>query len=84
MDATDGAVAEHLSGLEIDNLTNRGRLQEGVQVEFSRGARDLLFPPSCSREARGRRSKKLKPLARSMENAIDSLRRMAAERLKLV
>ncbi|HEY1758262.1 MAG TPA: poly-gamma-glutamate hydrolase family protein [Bryobacteraceae bacterium] len=81
-DATETPAAEHLRGLERDNLTNRGRLQEGVQIEFSRGARDLLFPPSCSREARGRRSKKLRPLARSMEGAIDYLRRTAAERLR--
>ncbi len=82
VDATEEAAAEHIRGLEAENLTNRGRLQEGVQLEFSRGARDLLFPPSCSREARGRRSKKLKPLARSMERAIDFLRRSAAERLR--
>jgi phage replication-related protein YjqB (UPF0714/DUF867 family) len=82
LDATDSAVSEHLRGLEASNLTNRGRLQEGVQIEFSRGARDLLFPPSCSREARGRRSKRLRPLARSMGSAIDSLRRTAAKQLR--
>ena len=80
--ATQDAASENAGGMEFDNVANRGRLQEGVQLEFSRGARDLLFPPNCSREARGRRSKRLKPLARSMERAIDLLRRSAAERLR--
>jgi phage replication-related protein YjqB (UPF0714/DUF867 family) len=82
VDATEDSAAEHVRGLEAENLTNRGRPQEGAQLEFSRGARDLLFPPSCSREAHGRRSKKLRQPARSMEKAIDLLRRAAAERLR--
>ena len=82
VDAVENDVASHLRGLEPSNVTNRGRLGEGVQIEFSRGARDLLFPPSCSREARGRRSKKLRPLARSLDAAIDNLRRSASLRLR--
>src|ERR1019366_9515339 len=46
----------HLRGAEPTNLTNRGKLGYGIQLEFSRAARNLLFPPDCSRQARGRRS----------------------------
>jgi phage replication-related protein YjqB (UPF0714/DUF867 family) len=39
-DAIDNAVAAHLRGLDDSNITNRGKRQEGVQLEFSRAARD--------------------------------------------
>jgi phage replication-related protein YjqB (UPF0714/DUF867 family) len=72
-DATANDVAAHLGGLEDANITNRGRLAKGVQLEFSRGARNRLFPPDCSREARGRRSTLLRSLARSIHTALETL-----------
>jgi phage replication-related protein YjqB (UPF0714/DUF867 family) len=78
-DATDGAVAEHLRGLDDTNITNLGKLAEGVQLEFSRGARNLLIPPDSSREARGRRSAKLRPLAASIHTATKQLCEIAAK-----
>jgi phage replication-related protein YjqB (UPF0714/DUF867 family) len=73
VDAIDGASAEHLRGLDDLNIVNLGKRAEGIQLEFSRGARDLLFPPDSSREARGRRSAKLRPLAASIHAAIKQL-----------
>jgi phage replication-related protein YjqB (UPF0714/DUF867 family) len=49
-----------LRGTEPTNLTNRGKLGHGIQLEFSHAARNLLFPPDCSRQARGRRSTRLR------------------------
>ena len=72
-DATARADAPHLRGLDNENLTNRGKSGEGVQLEFSRDARNLLFPPNASREARGRRSANLRPLARCLQAAIQRL-----------
>jgi phage replication-related protein YjqB (UPF0714/DUF867 family) len=72
-DATEGSAAHHLRGLDDANLTNRGKSGEGVQIEFSREARNLLFPPNASRESRGRRSAHLRPLARSLHLAIQRL-----------
>jgi len=77
----DGITAEDatLQGLDESNITNRGLLKEGVQLEFSRGARNMLFPPDASREARGRRSTQLRLLASAIHEAIDQLTRIAAE-----
>jgi phage replication-related protein YjqB (UPF0714/DUF867 family) len=72
-DATESSFAVHLRGLDDGNVTNRGRSGEGVQIEFSREARNLLFPPNASREARGRRSEQLRPLARCLHQAIQRL-----------
>jgi phage replication-related protein YjqB (UPF0714/DUF867 family) len=72
-DALDLAVAAHLRGLDDSNITNLGKRAEGIQLEFSRGARNLLFPPDSSREARGRRSVPLRPLAASIDAAIKQL-----------
>ena len=77
-DAVEAAAAAHLRGLDDSNLTNRGRRQEGVQLEFSRGARNLLFPPDSSREARGRRSAPLQSLAASINLATRQLSDSAA------
>lgn len=79
VDAIDKAPA-HLRGLEDSNLTNLGKRGEGVQLEFSRGARNLLFPPDSSREARGRRSVRLRPFAASLHAAIKRLCSQAAGR----
>jgi phage replication-related protein YjqB (UPF0714/DUF867 family) len=73
IDSTVGTVAPHLRGLDDNNLTNRGKSGEGVQIEFSREARNLLFPPNASREARGRRSSHLRPLAKCLHLAIQRL-----------
>ena len=72
-DAVDRVDAARLRGLDDSNITNLGRRAEGVQLEFSRGARNLLFPPDSSREARGRRSAELRPLAASINAAIRQL-----------
>jgi phage replication-related protein YjqB (UPF0714/DUF867 family) len=72
-DAIDIAVAAHLHGLDDSNITNLGKRAEGIQLEFSRGARNLLFPPDSSREARGRRSVRLRPLAASIHAATKQL-----------
>ena len=63
----------HLGGTEPGCLANRGKLGHGIQLEFSRGARNLLFPPDCSREARGRRSPRLDALARAVHNGLKRL-----------
>ena len=73
VDAIDNAVAAHLRGLDDSNITNLGKRAEGIQLEFSRGARNLLFPPDSSREARGHRSVKLRPLATSIHGGIKQL-----------
>ena len=72
-DATEGSAPNHLRGLDDGNLTNRGKSGEGVQIEFSREARNLLFPPNASRESRGRRSAHLRPLAKCLQLAIQRL-----------
>jgi phage replication-related protein YjqB (UPF0714/DUF867 family) len=63
----------HLRGREPTNLTNRGKFGQGIQLEFSRGARNLLFPPDCSREARGNRSSRLNSLARAIHTGLQTL-----------
>jgi phage replication-related protein YjqB (UPF0714/DUF867 family) len=73
MDATENGDTEHICGLHGANITNRGRRAEGIQMEFSRRTRNLLFPPDASREARGRRSARLRPLARSIHLALKRL-----------
>lgn len=80
VDAMDHATAEHLRGSDDSNITNLGKRSEGIQLEFSREARNLLFPPDSSREARGRRSAKLRPLATSIDAAIKQLAAFAIAR----
>jgi phage replication-related protein YjqB (UPF0714/DUF867 family) len=63
----------HLHGAELTNVTNRGKLAQGIQLEFSRAARNLLFPPDCSREARGRRSPRLDALAQAIHTGLERL-----------
>ena len=71
---------EHLRGSETFNVTNRGRRGEGIQLEFSRGARNLLFPPDASREVRGRRSARMRPLSQAINDALRQLSAAAATR----
>jgi phage replication-related protein YjqB (UPF0714/DUF867 family) len=73
IDASQHAGEKQISGLQESNIANRGRMGQGIQMEFSREARNLLFPPNASREARGRRSAPLKPLARSVHRALKQL-----------
>jgi phage replication-related protein YjqB (UPF0714/DUF867 family) len=63
----------HLSGADPANVANRGRLGHGIQLEFSRSARNLVFPPDCSREARGRRSRALRALAKAIHTGLKQL-----------
>ena len=63
----------HLRGMEPANLTNRGKLGQGIQLEFSRAARNLLFPPDCSRQARGRRNRRLSALATAIHKSLQQL-----------
>ena len=74
VDAMDPAVPAHLRGLDDLSITNQGKRAAGVQLEFSRGARNVLFPPDSSRGARGRRSAPLHPLAVSIHAAMNKLR----------
>lgn len=77
-DAIDHAAPAHLRGLGDGNVTNGGKRAEGVQLEFSRAARNLLFPPDSSRQARGRRSPQLRLLAASIHAATRRLCDIAA------
>jgi phage replication-related protein YjqB (UPF0714/DUF867 family) len=63
----------HLKGADPANITNRGRLGHGIQIELSRSARNLLFPPDCSREARGKRSPGLAALAKAIHASLKQL-----------
>lgn len=63
----------HLSGTDPASVTNRGKLGRGIQLEFSRSARNLLFPPDCSREARGRRSPALGALAKAIHMGLKQI-----------
>jgi phage replication-related protein YjqB (UPF0714/DUF867 family) len=67
---------EHMCGTNPANIANRGKLGRGLQLEFSRSARNLLFPPDCSREARGKRSSRLVALTKSIHTC---LKQIAAE-----
>jgi phage replication-related protein YjqB (UPF0714/DUF867 family) len=64
---------ERLRSEDSLNITNRGTKGAGVQLEFTRGARNLLFPPDCSREARGKRSPRLNALARAIDLGLKKL-----------
>jgi phage replication-related protein YjqB (UPF0714/DUF867 family) len=67
------AVVAALHGSKPADITNRGKWAQGIRLEFSRGARNLLFPPDCSREARGRRSPRLDALAQAIHSGLDQL-----------
>jgi phage replication-related protein YjqB (UPF0714/DUF867 family) len=82
LDAAQSRVSEILQGSGARDLANRGKLRAGVQLEFSREARNLLFPPDASREARGRRSARLRHLARCLHQAIEQMCPLAAQQLR--
>ena len=82
VDVTERQEATHLQGLEPSSLANRGKLKQGIQLAFSREARNLLFPPNASREARGRRSSRLSSVARSINSALEKTYPVAAAQLR--
>jgi phage replication-related protein YjqB (UPF0714/DUF867 family) len=43
IDATFGKRNEEIAGLNLRNITNRGLLRRGIQLEFAKGARTALF-----------------------------------------
>jgi len=64
---------EKMCGTNPANIANRGKLGYGLQLEFSRSARNLLFPPDCSREARGKRSARLVALSKSIHTCLKQI-----------
>jgi phage replication-related protein YjqB (UPF0714/DUF867 family) len=62
-----------ISSLQEPTPAVRGKRADSVKLEFSRETRNLLFLPDASREARGRRSPRLSPLARSIHMALQQL-----------
>ena len=72
MDATRSADAQTIAGLNPRNLTNRGRMGQGAQLEFSKGAR-LVFFPGESKTQRQRPNANLGVLARSIDGALRGL-----------
>jgi phage replication-related protein YjqB (UPF0714/DUF867 family) len=62
-----------IAGLSPQNLTNMGTRAQGVQLEFSDGARQILFPELYSREGRGRPSPSLDVLTAGIERALADL-----------
>ena len=67
-----------ISGLQPTGAKSGG--PGDIKLEFSKEARSLLFPPDASREARGRRSARLKPLSRSIHAVLQRLCAAAANR----
>jgi phage replication-related protein YjqB (UPF0714/DUF867 family) len=73
VDATHHTGGDGIAGLSTQNLTNRGRRRQGVQLEFSEAARRALFPDLDSRAGREHHSQHLPVLAASIERAIAEL-----------
>ena len=67
-DATKEPVAEEIAGRSPDNITNRGLSGRGVQLEFSKGAREL-FDPSSNENAK----QNLRRLTKSLDRALNEL-----------
>jgi phage replication-related protein YjqB (UPF0714/DUF867 family) len=67
------AAPDHMCGTDPNNIANKGKLGRGLQLEFSRSARNLLFPPDCSREARGKRSPRLVALTKAIHTCLKQL-----------
>jgi phage replication-related protein YjqB (UPF0714/DUF867 family) len=72
VDAAKVKVAQSIAGVHPRNLTNRGRMRRGVQLEFSGGARHVFFPGSSQVE-RQRPNKRLTVLARSVDSVLQRL-----------
>jgi phage replication-related protein YjqB (UPF0714/DUF867 family) len=77
VDATTARHTEEINGTSRRNITNRGRLRMGVQLEFSRGAR-LGFFESLSRVGRKKPKAALNVLAESIDQTV---RRLTRERV---
>jgi len=73
VDAAGVSGGEGIAGLSRQNLTNRGVRRQGVQLEFSEGARRVFFPDLDSREGREHPSPHLALLTASVERAIAQL-----------
>jgi phage replication-related protein YjqB (UPF0714/DUF867 family) len=67
------AVEAADTGNDPANIANRGKSGRGIRIELSRAARNVLFPPDCSREARGRRSPGLAALAKAIHTSLKQL-----------
>lgn len=73
VDATKHPGGGGIAGLSPQNLTNRGRWRQGVQLEFSEAARRVFFPKLDSRAGRRNPSPHLASLTASIERAIAEL-----------
>ena len=69
VDATESAKAQTIAGLSRRNLTNKGRLGRGVQLEFSMGARLVFFARKSKTESL-RPKANLAVLAGSIDRAL--------------
>lgn len=78
VDATRAHGANSIAGLHPHNLTNRGRSGQGIQLEFSEGAR-LVFFPGKSRAERQRPNENLSVLARSIDAVLQRLTNLPAQ-----
>lgn len=73
VDATQHARGEGIAGLSPRNLTNRGRRGQGVQLEFTEGARRVFLPDLDTRAGRENPSPHLARLTASIERAIAAM-----------
>ncbi len=63
---------EGIAGRSRQNITNRGTLEAGVQLEFSHGTRQLLFR-NLNRSSRRRPTQNFGVVARSIDRALARL-----------
>ena len=73
VDAVKHPRGAGIAGMSPQNLTNRGRRRQGVQLEFSEAARRVLFPELDSRAGREHPSSHLALLAAAIERALAEL-----------
>jgi phage replication-related protein YjqB (UPF0714/DUF867 family) len=72
IDATLGNGVEGIAGRSSQNVTNRGLLGRGIQLEFARAARTALFG-SETRTKREKKSENLQVLAECIHRALCEL-----------
>ena len=63
---------EGIAGRSRQNITNRGTLEAGVQLEFSQGTRHLLFR-SLNQSSRRRATRNLRVVVQSIDRALARL-----------
>ncbi len=63
---------EGIAGRSRQNITNRGTLEAGVQVEFSQGTRHLLFR-NLNQSSRRRATRNLRVVVQSIDRALARL-----------